>query len=240
MEEGLHEGVEVARRPLIPQPRVRRLLPPRRARSRRRGDARGVAGLVAMEGGVEAALDDFTYAALQRTVARVPFRDLFAYSDGSQLGSVWKEWRGNFTVDRGSVRGRDSVNIATVNASNRIDSRTLALVNVSVPGAHAGVVARVSANGTKMYWGGVVNRGGVLSAEIWKIEGNSIRRLKTVSLSASTAADHLVAFEATGSSLRLSVDGVAVAATTNTRLRFAGGNGMRTSAGTLVSRFELS
>lgn len=197
-------------------------------------------GRVGMEGGVEAALDDFTYAALQRTVARVPFRDLFAYSDGSQLGSVWKEWRGNFTVDRGSVRGRDSVNIATVNASNRIDSRTLALVNVSVPGAHAGVVARVSANGTKMYWGGVVNRGGVLSAEIWKIEGNSIRRLKTVSLSASTAADHLVAFEATGSSLRLSVDGVAVAATTNTRLRFAGGNGMRTSAGTLVSRFELS
>lgn len=197
------------------------------------------AGRIGIQGNTEAAFDDFTFAALQRATARTPFRDRFAVTDGTQLSRFWVERAGNFSVQGYRARARFGVNLATVNTALLQDIVAATTVNVSVVGSHAGVTARVTADGRKMYWGGLVNRSGVLSAEIWRIDGGTVRRLAATSVAGATGADHVVEFEVVGTTQRLRVNGTAVAETVNSNLRRAGFVGMRASAGAQLTRLRV-
>ena len=198
------------------------------------------AGRIGIQGNMEAAFDDFTFAALRRAAARVPFRDRFMVTDGSQLSRFWVERSGNFTVQGYRVRARAGVNLATVNTAALQDVVGATTVNVAAGGSHAGVAARVSADGRKMYWGGLVNRSGVLSAEIWRIDGGTVRRLAATSIAGSTGVDYVVEFEVTGTTQRLRVNDTAVVETVNSNLRGAGFVGMRASAGAQLTRLRVS
>lgn len=197
------------------------------------------AGRIGIQGNREAAFDDFTFAALRRASARVPFQDRFALTDGTQLSRFWVERAGNFTVQGYGALARARVNLATVNAATLQDVVGATTVNVADAGAHAGVAARVSADGRRTYWGGLVNRGGGLSAEIWRIDGGTVRRLAATSLAGSTGADHVVEFGVVGTTQRLRIDGTTVAETVNSRLRRAGFVGMRASAGAQVTLLRI-
>lgn len=197
------------------------------------------AGRIGLEGGIEAAFDDFTFAAVRRAAATVPFRDLFNLADGSQLSRFWVERSGNFTMQGNRVRAQGSVNLATTNTPAIRDIVVATTVNVAAVGTHAGVVSRVTANGTKMYWGGLVNRGGSLSAEIWRIDAGTVRRLKSTALPETPASDHAVEFETVGTALRLRVNGVLVAETSNSKLTKAGFTGMRASTQAHLTRLRV-
>lgn len=197
------------------------------------------AGRIGIQGTFEVCFDDFTFATLQRAVAQAPFRDLFNVSDGSQLGPFWVERSGNFTMQGTKARGLASVNLATVAMAAVQDVVVTTNVNVSVIGSFAGSAARVSADGSRMYWGGLVNRAGTPSAEIWLIAGTTVQRLKSVPVAQSTTLDHVVRFETLAGLQRLSINGTVVAETTNTTLTGAGFVGMRASAGALLSRLRV-
>lgn len=196
-------------------------------------------GRVGIQGTVEVCFDDFTYAALQRAAAKSPFRDLFNLSDGSQLDRFWVERSGNFTVQGTKARGTSSVNLATVSLPAVRDVAVTTNVNVAAIGAFAGSAARVSADGTRMYWGGLMNRAGSLSAEIWLIVGSTVQRLAGVTLAQPTTLDHVVRFETNAGVQRLTIDNVVVAEAANTTLATAGFVGMRASAGALLSRLRV-
>lgn len=198
-----------------------------------------VAGRIGMQGNVEAAFDDFTFAELRRATARVPFQDRFVNTDGSQLSRFWIERSGTFTVEGYRAQARAGVNLATVNTAALQDVIGATTVKVAASGAHAGVAARVSTDGKKMYWGGLVNRSGVLSAEIWRIDGGTVKRLTAVNLPDSTTADHGIEFEVVGTTQRLRLNGTVVAETANSKLRGAGGIGMRASAGAQLTQVRV-
>lgn len=197
------------------------------------------AGRVGMEGGVETAFDDFTFAALQRAPAQVPFRDRFNLTDGSQLSHFWDERRGTFPIEGDRARASDGENLATVNTPALRDVVVTTIVSVAAVGSRAGAVSRVTADGTRMYWGGLVNRDGGLAAEIWRVNGRTVKRLRSVLLPASTAVDHVVRFETVGSAQRLLVDGTLVAETANKKLDSPGFAGMRASLGAQVAVLEI-
>jgi hypothetical protein len=198
------------------------------------------AGRIGIKGTFEVVIDDFTYSTLRRAAAQVPFRDLFNLSDGSQLGPFWVERAGNFTTQSNKARGMASVNLATVAMAAIQNIAVTTNVNVAAAGSFAGSAARVTSNGVRMYWGGLVNRGGTLSAEIWLITGGTtVQTLKSVNLPQSTTLDHVVRFETLAGVQRLTINGALVAETANTTLAAAGSVGMRASAGALLSRLRV-
>jgi len=198
------------------------------------------AGRIGIQGTFEVVIDDFTYSTLRRAAAQVPFRDFFNLSDGSQLGPFWVERAGNFTTQGNKARGMASVNLATVALAAIQNIAVTTNVNVAAAGSFAGSVARVTSDGARMYWGGLVNRGGTLSAEIWLITGGTtVQTLKSVNLPQSTTLDHVVRFETLAGTQRLTINGTLVAETANTTLAAAGSVGMRASAGALLSRLRV-
>ena len=196
-------------------------------------------GRVGFQGTFEVVFDDFTSATLQRPAARLPFRDFFYRADGSQLGPFWVERSGNFTSQGYRARASAGVNLATVNTVTVRDIAVTTNVNVAATGSSAGAVARVTADGARMYWGGLVNRAGVLSAEIWLIVGGTVQQLQAVTMSESTSLDHLVRFETVGAFQRLFINGTPIAQSQNTTIAAAGFVGMRASAGASLGRLRV-
>jgi len=194
------------------------------------------AGGVGMGGAREGTFDDFAFDRLDRGLARIPFRDPFLDSSGAPLGRSWVERSGDFVVDGHRSVGMGSVNLATLNGPSVADAALTARVLVATDGQQAGMAVRVGPAGKQMYWGGVVNRGGVLSAEIWHVNGGTIRRLSALRLpSAAPDADHEVRLDATGALLSLAVDGAPVVSARDTAIRAAGSVGMRASRGASIA-----
>lgn len=197
------------------------------------------AGRVGMQGAFEAAYDDFTYATLQRPAARLPFSDLFNGTDGTSISRLWTERQGGIMVQSYQIKPIANVNLATVNAPAVRDVVVTATVRVSAVSAVSGVASRINAAGTNMYWGGLVNRGGTLAAEIWLILGGVPRRIAWTTLTQPTATNHVIRFSATGSSLALHVDGALAVQTLDATIASAGSVGMRVSANGRMTRFDV-
>lgn len=197
-------------------------------------------GGVGIGGGHEGTFDDFAFDRLERGAARIPFRDPFLFSAGSPLGRAWVERSGEFVIDGYRSLGVGGVNLATLNGPTAADAALTARVLVASAGEHAGIVARVGSAGKQMYWGGLVNRGGVLSAEIWHVSNGTIRRLGALRLAAeSPAKDHSVRLDASGTLLELAVDGAPAVSVRNGLLRGAGSLGMRASRGASIAEVTV-
>lgn len=184
-------------------------------------------GLIGMRGWFDSALDNFSYSAITKVTAALPFRDTFNLTTGSQLNRFWKETAGNFTVINNRLTGSDSINLAALNATASANVFAESMVDVSAGGS-AGVVARYSGVGDRnMYWGSLANRSGVLTAEIWRNYNGTWTRLVSKPVTSSTG---LVRFEVVGSSLKLFLNSSLVASATDTVLRSPGIKGIRGTA----------
>lgn len=188
-----------------------------------------------MRGWFDSALDNFSYSAITKVNATLPFRDTFNLSTGSQLSSFWKETAGNFTVINNRLTGSASINLAALNTTASANVFAESMVDVSVGGS-AGVAARYSGVGDRnMYWGSLANRSGVLTAEIWRNYNGTWTRLVSKPVTSSAG---LVRFEVVGSSLKLFLNSSLVASATDTVLRSPGITGIRGTANVSVDDFS--
>jgi hypothetical protein len=148
-----------------------------------------------------------TATALIRQAASWPYSN--ALSQG--LDSSWDQWSGSFATKNGALAGQGTNNLATLygvaqrNVVVQVDVVTASLT----AGQAAGLVTRYNSSTGDMYYGEVVNRGGIYYAEIWKTYHGKATRLSQIKLASGFAkvASHHLMFETTGSLSTLFVDG---------------------------------
>ncbi|MFM8414283.1 MAG: hypothetical protein ACKOCX_06120 [Planctomycetota bacterium] len=191
---------------------------------------------VGLEGRQGSAFDDFTFAPLERATVGTRFRDFFRAAFGSPLDRAWIDRAGDFTVNGGGVAG-SAVSLATINAPEVLDGSIQAKVAAPSAGMHAGVTARTDVLGDRMFWGGIVNRGGALFGEIWLIAGGRVTRLSARAIAgANPAAGHTVRLDVSGRTLRLFVDDVATVGRVTSAINAAGRFGIRASRGAVIEQ----
>lgn len=191
---------------------------------------------IGLEGRRSAAFDDFTFAPLERATVGSRFRDFFRAAFGSPLERSWIDRAGDFTVTDGGVAGT-AVSLATINAAPVRDGFIQARVAAPTAGMHAGVTARTDVLGERMFWGGIVNRGGTLFGEIWLITAGRVTRLSARAVpGADAAAGHTVRLDVSGRTLGLFVDDVATVGRVTSAINTAGRFGIRASRGAVIEQ----
>jgi len=197
------------------------------------------AGEVGFRSTAGTAVEDFAVAEVVLPTASFPFRDEFTLADGSQLDRFWDARSGNFTVQGGRLVGANSVNTTTLRAALASDATIGMTAQTPTAGTHAGILARGVPQRNTAYWGGLVNRSGGLSAEIWRIVDGRVTVLTTSPLAAAADVDHDLQFSLAGSDLSLAVDGSPVAAVVDTVLSAPGLFGMRATSGAAIDAFAI-
>lgn len=168
--------------------------------------------------------------------ASLPFADAYA---GYQLSPSWIVRSGGFATESQHAIGLNAsqLNLAVLAGVNV--ANVVVQANVSFSAAHqsAGLVARYSATTTaNMYLAVVTALGnGKLNAAIYRQRAGIWTRIGTTTTFAGVGG--ALAFQLTGSSLKLFRNGVLVALATDVTLK-SGSVGMRLSAGAAVTDFQ--
>ena len=189
------------------------------------------AGLFALRSSGGVTFDDLVVAPLSATAASLPFASGFTATADGLLSDLWNEPVGWFSTTTSAAVGQTAINLALLNGVAVVNADMTALIGVPVVGSYAGFASRAAGGGdSNLLWGGVVNRGGALAAELWINQGSVWSLLGTAAAPGDVAVGHTVRMVASGPTLRLDVDGVTLL-TRTTGLLSAGGVGIRGSAG---------
>ncbi|MEY3033245.1 MAG: hypothetical protein RLZZ622_1720, partial [Planctomycetota bacterium] len=197
------------------------------------------AGAVGVRSTSGTAIDDFTATEVLLPMATFPFQDRFSAADGGQLDRFWDARSGNFTVQGNRLVGANPVNTTTLRAALAGDASISMTVQVPTAGSHAGALARGVPQRNTAYWGGLVNRSGGLSAEIWRVADGEITVLANSPLTETADVDHDLQFSLTGSDLSLAVNGSPVVAVDDGGLPAAGLFGIRATNNASVDTFAI-
>ena len=197
------------------------------------------AGAVGVRSTSGTAIDDFTATDVLLPMATFPFQDRFSAADGGQLDRFWDARSGNFTVQANRLVGANPVNTTTLRAALASDASISMTVQVPTAGSHAGALARGVPQRNTAYWGGLVNRSGGLSAEIWRVADGEITVLANSPLTETADVDHDLQFSLTGSDLSLAVNGSPVVAVDDGGLPAAGLFGIRATNNASVDTFAI-
>ena len=198
------------------------------------------AGLFALRSSGGVTFDDLAVAPLSATPAGLPFATGFDATPDGLLSSQWTEPVGWFSTASSAAVGQTELNLALLNGVAVLDADMQALIGVPVAGSYAGFASRAAGGGDRnLLWGGIVNRGGGISAELWANQGGVWQLLGAAAAPGDVAIPHTVRMVANGSALQLAVDGVTLL-TRTTGLVTAGGVGIRGSAGARVDNLAIA
>jgi hypothetical protein len=189
------------------------------------------AGLFALRSSGGVTFDDLVVTPLSAAPASLPFASGFDATADGLLSDQWNEPVGWFSTATSAAVGQTALNLALLNGVASVNADMTALIGVPVVGSYAGFASRAAGGGdSNLLWGGIVNRGGALAAELWANQGGVWRLLGAAAAPGDVAVGHTVRMVASGPTLRLDVDGVTLL-TRTTELLAAGGVGIRGSAG---------
>src|SRR5262249_13049695 len=148
----------------------------------------------------------------------------------------WTDMLGNFIVAGNQARagGLASTNMAIVNGATNATTNVSVTVGTLADGQFAGVVGRYVNNNT-MYFAGVQDTGGVVTAQIWRLIGGVPKKIATSSTLLSFSGS--IRFNITGTSLKLFVDNAQVASVVDANIA-SGRIGIRGSMGTSFGNFS--
>jgi hypothetical protein len=199
-------------------------------------------GLFGVRGSAGMTFENFQ---IDRVFAIPPFADDFNRANSTNLSPnpavpSWREEAGDLVISGGKLAGTQAVNVATYSGLSYADGYVDLAVALTASGQFAGAVARYSGPGdSNMYWGGLVNRGGLVAAEIWRNLGGAWVQLASANLGAG-AGTGVIRFEVTGSSLRLFRNGSVVAAASDRLVRGPGLFGARLTRGATADDFSVT
>jgi uncharacterized protein YkwD len=176
---------------------------------------------------------NFSTTALPPSSQPLPFADSFA---GSSLNGTWTTQMGSFQVSAGHAGSLvNSRNLATVTGLSASDVSVQADV-APTNGQWAGLVTRYSGTGDQtMYLGVLVGTAGGFQAMLWRDIGGNWTQLTSQSYVGVGAGTFR--FDVIGSSLRLYLNGNAVAWAADSQL-IAGSVGLRSFSNVQYSNFQ--
>src|SRR5262249_157623 len=203
-------------------------------------DSTWMAGKAGVSGTQLVSLDNFSVTALAPDDS---FGDSFARADATQLGSQWREPLGDMTVIKQQLVAKASGNNFEVFQGSAVANVAVqGWVNVFAPAGtglsgNAGLVARYLGGGESNYYVGTLSGiDGVFTARI----SRNVNGVSTPLVSAPVATGTgLLRFEVIGNSLKLFLNGVLVAKTTDTMLTRAGLVGVRGSSKSTFDTFNV-
>jgi hypothetical protein len=163
-----------------------------------------------------------------------------ATADG-HLASIWTVQAGNFSTATNVALGSAHVNVAVINGLTLADVSEQATVTVGAgTDSHAGLLARYSGGDSNSYLGALVNRNGIVTAEIWlNLDGTWTQLSSQPVLGLSPTASATLRFDVYGSSLELFVNGTLETSTFDSSLT-SGQVGIRSSAGAVLDNYSVS
>ncbi len=191
-------------------------------------------GAVGLWGVASATFDNVSVNTAGHQAAALPTSDSF--SSVGQLRLPWVQLEGAFTVKSGQVivtSGGQATAILSAAAVTDVHVEA----DVTAPaGGSVGLVLRQSGPANdNQYWGGLVNSGGTVRAEIWlKLNGSWIL---LASHATASAAAH-IALEAVGKSLKLFVNNQLAVFAFDTSLGGAGAVGIYGTTSAVLANFH--
>jgi hypothetical protein len=100
-------------------------------------------------------------------------------------------------------------------------------------GGYTGLIARRSANGNNGLWGGIVNTGGVYSAQIRRLSGGTWQTLASTPV-ANFLSDSTLELQVVGTTIQLSLGGTVLLSAADSTLLAAGGAGDFATPGSVI------
>jgi len=160
-------------------------------------------GTVGLNGTANSTFDNFAAEVRPTPDVGLPFADALNGNNGAQLSDAWRHLAGNFSLQDNRLHvSASSINLALLRGIAVNDVVITANVDVSVRSAFASVAARSDASGQNMYFAGLQNSRGKISAVIYRVLNGRLTRLASVRVVDATA---MIRFEVQGSSLKLFV-----------------------------------
>lgn len=191
----------------------------------------GVRGRIGM-------LDNISAQIAAPTTVNLPYVDTFNRTDSTVLGAEWTERAGDFRVaGNWAVSSPSTASIATLNGVNATDVSLSADMFAAGLDGGVGLIARQSVTGGQtFYYGGLINRAGQISAELYRVVNGGWVLLRSQAVGSASGNLALVI---QGANLQLFFNGQLVGAANDTAITGPGRIGIQGRIGS-VDNFQAT